>query len=72
MNGGGDAGSSLLLLVLFVLAAVVVLLIFWWNARTTRKRFTCSNCGEVVVVEQMSAKRCPTCGSTLGPGSDVL
>jgi|GEM_PF-2854615 len=64
-----DGGSEgILLLVLIGLAAGGVLLLFWWMARATRRRFTCPSCGEVVVVEQMGAKRCPTCGTRLGGG----
>lgn len=66
---GSDPG--LMVLVLVALGAAGVLALFWWMARSTRKRFTCPGCGEIVVVEQMGAKRCPTCGTALGPGKDV-
>ena len=71
MQGYADAGEiGAGLLVLIVLGSTGVLLLFWWLARSTRKTFTCPACGEKVVVEQLTAKRCPTCGTALGPGRD--
>lgn len=63
-----DGGAVILVYILGGLLAAGILVMFWMWARSTRKKHVCPKCGERVVVEQMTARTCPTCGAQLSEG----
>ena len=60
-----------MLVVAYLLGAGLVAVIVYALARRTRKTYTCSLCGEKVLVEQMEAARCSSCGAELRQDGDL-
>ena len=50
---------------MLLLLIIPLALLFWYLAVRTRQTHACPECGEVIMVEQMSATRCNTCGALL-------
>jgi rRNA maturation endonuclease Nob1 len=56
---------AVLLYFMLPLSIVIIAVISFIIAYRNRKIYVCKECGEIYKVEQMEAKQCSVCGSTL-------
>ena len=55
----------LCILLLLVIAGVIAVLLLYGLARGSRRQYQCPQCGEMIEMEYLDAKRCNACGAML-------